>query len=252
VTLVTLPNVYCSPQDVFDYLGTEGGQLRLDDHRLASGQQITLTAAASAGDGSLAVEPLARPLLAGTVLEFDGGGLAAVVEVTLAATARTGDASLSVQPLASALPALASAADSGVNLALAARLVKACRYGTSQVKLYACGRYDDADLASCWSANRWATALAARWLCKRQALACPQGVAEDAEEALDELKQVNAGLLRLEDVPTRTAGWPFLSNVTIDLGYDYARVRVEQPLSELTPTQYPQKVDWNSALWFEF
>ncbi len=69
---------------------------------------------------------------------------------------------------------------------------------------------------------------------------------------MEELKQVNCGMLRLEDIGTRTSAWPFLSNVTLDLRYDYAKVRVEPSLSELTPTQYGQFVDWNSALWLEF
>lgn len=251
MALVTLPNLYVMPSDLFDWLGTEGVQLRLDDHNLATGQTIQLTAAAALGATTLAITALQAPLLAGTVLEFDGGGTPAVIEVILSATATLGATSITVNPLSAPLAALSQAFDSGVNVALAQRLVKACQYGTSQVKLYCCSRYDDSELAKSWSVNRWALSLASRWFCKRRAQPCPVGIQEDADEALEEMKQVRVGMLQIEDIGTRTSGWPFLSNVTVDIGYDYAKIRVEPPLSEATPTQYGQHVDWNSVLWFE-
>ena len=66
------------------------------------------------------------------------------------------------------------------------------------------------------------------------------------------MKQVRVGMLSISDIATRSAGWPFLSNVTVNLAYDYNRVRVESQLSEGTPTQYSQHIDWNSALLLEF
>jgi hypothetical protein len=197
------------------------------------------------------VQALQYPLLRGTVLQFDGGGMAAVVQVTLSAVAPTGSTSLSVTPLSADVSATSFANDSGVNVATAQRLVKGCQYGTSQVKLYCASRYDDNQLVQCWSVNRWATIAAAKWVCQRRSQACPIGLKEDWEEALEEMKQVKVGMLQLEDVGTRTSAWPFISNVTINIGYDFTRARVEMPLSELTPTQYPQHVDWNSLLWVE-
>ena len=247
---VALANLYTLPADLFDYLGTEGVQLRLDDHNEATGQDIAVAIGGVLGDTTLQITALQFPLLAGSTLEFDGGGAAAVVEVIWTATAGVGATSLTVQPLPAILPALAAARDSGVNLATAARLVKACKYGTSQCKLYLCSRYDDSALAQSWSVNRWATALAARWLCRRRGQAPPKGIADDAEEALEEMRQVRVGMLQVEDIATRTAAWPFISNVTVDPRYDFARVRVQTPLSEATPTQYSQYIDWNSALGF--
>jgi hypothetical protein len=160
--------------------------------------------------------------------------------------------SLTVSPLLAQIDALATANDSGVNLAMAQRLVKACQYGTAQVKLYCCGRYDDSALVQSWSCNRWATALASKWICKRRAQSCPKGIAEDAKEAIDEMKAVQLGMLSIEDIGTRTSGWPFISNFSMDLRYDYNRVRVEPQLSEGTPTGYPQFVDWNAGLFLEY
>ncbi len=249
---LTLPNLYCLPADVMDLLSSEGVDLRLDDHHFASGQQVRCVADAAAGATALSVVPLSYPLLKGTSLNFDGGGMAAVVPVTVATTAPTGSVFLTVAALSAGVNADASARDSGVNAALAARLPKACSYGTAQVKLYCCGRYDDSQLARTWSANRWATALAARWLCRRGASPAPESVEKDAEEALDEMRQVNAGQLRVEDIGTRTAAWPFYSNVTVDIGYSVHKVRVERTISEGTSVQYPQYVDWNDSLGVEF
>jgi hypothetical protein len=252
VALVALPNLYCNPQDVFDWLGTEGVQLRLDDENLATGQQIAVTANASAGATSLAVTALSFPLLPGTVLEFNGGNMpVAPSEAVLTAVGKVGDTTLTVAALTNAVNVYATARDSGVNYALGQRLVKGCKYGTSRVKLYCSGRYQDSDLATCWSANRWATTFAAQWLCRRRAQPCPKSIEEDAKDALTEMMMVQSGKLQLEDIGTRTAGWPFLSNLAININYDYARLRVEPPLSEPTPTQYAQWIDWNSALYLE-
>jgi hypothetical protein len=248
---MALPNLYASPADIFDYIGTEGTDLRLDDHLLASGQTIQATSDASVNATSINITALSAPLLRGTSLNFDGAGLPAVVQVVLSATAGVGALTLAVNPLPAQVNAQATAQDSGVNVALAQRLVKACQYGTSQVKLYCCSRYNDSDLATAWSPNRWATYLGAKWLCSRRGNSPPKSVAADAEEALAEMKQVRVGMLSIEDIGTRTSGWPFISNVRVDPAYEYAKIRVEQSLSEGTPTQYGQFCDWNSALLLE-
>ncbi len=245
-------NLYCTPADIFDFLSVEGAQMRLDDHNLASGQTITVTTNAALGATALSVRALTSPLLRGSTLEFDGGGMLGVVEVVLSSTATVGSTSIATNPLPDAVNALAIASDSGVNVALAQRLVKGCRYGTSQVKLYCCSRYDDSQLQQAWSVNRWATALASRWVGRRCCRPCPKSVEIEAEEALEELKQVRVSMLNIEDIGTRTSGWPFISNVTVDIGYTYRKVRVEPQLSELTPTLYPQAIDWNAALSFEY
>ena len=66
------------------------------------------------------------------------------------------------------------------------------------------------------------------------------------------IDMVKDGELNIEDIPTRTSEWPFLSNVTIDLAYTVRKVRVEPQISEGTPTQYPQAIDWNSYLLLEW
>lgn len=248
-------NLYCTPQDVYDLLSSEMAQSLLDDHYSASGQKVVLLQAADANATSLTIAPLQWALLAGTVLTFDGGGLVEALDLTVATTTPRGQTTLAIVPQETPLPAGAYAVDTGNNLALAARLLKACQYGTTQVKLYCSSRYEDSDLqlnaGEHGSVNRWSSSLGARWLCSRRGNSPPKAVADLAAEALDELKLVKTGMIQIEDIGTRTAGWPFITNVTLDVGYDYRKLRVESPLSEGTPVQYPQAVDWNSALWYE-
>lgn len=243
---VALPNLYTAPQDVYDQLGAEGVDLLLDDRNEATGQKVTASVAAAQGATSLPITPLLYPLLAGTTLQFAGAGTDQT-PVTLTAVANTGAVSLSVQPLAVQVNAQAVALDTGANVAAARRLVKACQYGTSRVKLYCCTRYDDSQLVMAWSCNRWATALGAQWLCRRRRQSAPKGIEEDAKEALREMALVNTGAMSIEDIGTRTSGWPYMSNVDVDVRYEVARVRVIPLLSEGTPTNYSQFVDWNSV-----
>ncbi len=248
----TLPNLYVNPSDLWDFLSSEGVDLRLDDHNLATGQKIVARTAALAGDTSLAVTALVAPLLPGTTINFDGGGMPAVASVVLTSTGKVGDTTLLVASLPAAIPPLANAWDSGVNVATAARLLKACQYGTSQVKLYCCARYDDSQLVLSWSVNRWATLAAAKWLTTRRGQSAPGSIKADWEEALEEMRQVMVGMLQIEDIAPRTSSWPFISNVTVDINYNTAKVRVEQSISEATPTQYGQYVDWNSVFLLEW
>lgn len=252
MSLVGLSNLYCTDADLYDYLGSEGVQLRLDDHNESTGQVIQATVDAPLGAVSLSVAPLSGRLYRGAVLAFDGAGMDALVEVTLTVTALPGSITLGVTPLPGPVTAQAVAFDAGVNLVQQSRLLKAREYATAQVKLYCCQRYNDADLATSWSVNRWATILGGRWLAKRRAQAAPAGIESDYEEAVAELKQVRVGMLSVEDIATRSAGQPFFSNVRRDITYDVAAIRVEPNISEGTPTQYAQYVDWLSVFWGEW
>ena len=233
-------------------MGVEGTQLRLDDANRATGQTIQVTADAPAGSTSITVAPLESPLLPGTVLQFDGGGVPQLVQVTLASTGKVGDTTLIVAPTLYDLPPLAYAEDSGVTMYLAGLLIEASSIATGRVKGYCCGRYDDSVLATSWSVYNWATVIATKWLCDRRQQGSTKAMVEEYKETMAELKQVQVGNLCIEDIGTRTSGWPFFSNVTVDIKYTYNKIRVESQLSEQTPTTYPQLIDWPSALIFEY
>lgn len=261
---VSLQTLFCTPQDVWDALSTEGVDLREDDHNLATGQIIQTSSDTPAGSSTMSVLATPVALLSGAQLTFDGAGMPVPVQLQLTAPANAGATSLSVQQVfnngttittgntAVDVPSGAQARDSGVNAATGVRLVRACQRGTSKVKLYTNNRYDDSALIQAGSVNNWATVFAARWLCTRRAQGCPASIQADCEEALEELREVQAGQLYIEDIGTRGVDWPTVTNLTVDPSYNVMRARVEPNISEQTPTAYSQYIDWNSAMWLEF
>lgn len=249
---VTLSTLFCTPQDVWDYLSIEGVDLRQDDRNRASGQEVVVSADAAAGATSLAVSNLIVPLLKGAQLTFAGGGMSAPATATLTAVANVNDTALSVAPLAAAVAGGARARDSGVDATTGARLVVGTRKGTSKVKLYCNQRYDDSELRRSGTVLDWAVVVAAKFLCTRRAQGCPKGVAESYEEAIEEMRMVQCGQLSIEDIGTRGVDWPSVSNLTVNPAYDFVRARLQPNISEGTPTAYPQFIDWNSAAWIEF
>lgn len=249
---VTLSTLFCTPQDVWDLLSTEGVDLRLDDHNLATGQIIEAAAAAAVGATSITVASLPVALLKGAELTFDGAGMAAPVTVKLTAVANIGATSLTVTALTTAVNAGALARDSGVNAATGARLLVGTRKGTSKVKLYCNGRYDDSQLVLSGTVCDWTALCSAKFLCTRRAQGCPTGIKLDYEEAIEEMRMVQAGQLLLEDIGTRGADWPTVSNITVNPAYEFKRARVQPNMSEQTPTAYNQFIDWNSSAWLEW
>ncbi len=248
---VTLSTLFTSPQEIWDVLSTEGVDLRQDDHNQATGQIIQTSADSLAGATTMTVVPLPVALLRGALLEFDSAGMTVPIQVALSAAASAGATSISVGALTADIPSAAQARDSGVNAATGARLLVAARKGTSKVKLYCNKRYDDAQIALCGSARDWATDIAVRWICRRRNQPVPKSVQAAYEEALDELREVHGGRLALEDVGTRGADWPTISNITVRPSYNGMQARVEPNISEASPTVYGQYIDWNSAasLW---
>ncbi len=244
---IVLSTLFCAPSDVWDMLSTVGVDLRQDDYNLASGQIITTTAAAVEGATSLTVSPIPVALLAGAQLTFDGN-MADPITALLTAAAAVGATSLTVAALGGAIAISASARDSGINAATGARLLVGTRKGTSKVKLYCNGRYDDSQLVLSGTVCDWAVTCACKFLCTRRAQGCPKSIAEDFKEVMEELRQVQAGQLAIEDCGTRGVDWPSMSNIIVNAGYDGMRARVQRNFSEGTPTAYPQFVDWNSAV----
>lgn len=249
---ITLTTLFCTPQDVWDLLSSEGVDLRLDDHNLASGQIITTDAAAAVGATSITTTALPVALLKGAELTFDGAGMSVPVKAQLSAAAAQGATSVSVTALDTAINSGATARDSGINAATGARLVVATRKGTSRVKLYCNARYDDAQLALSGTVCDWATICAAKFLCTRRAQGCPRSIQADYEELLEEMRMVQTGQLQIEDIGTRGADWPTISNVIVNPAYDGMRARVQPYISEQTPTAYSQYIDWNSAVLLGF
>lgn len=244
---ITLSTLFTSPQDVWDLLSVEGVDLREDDHNLATGQIIEVTADAVVGATSLTVTALPVALLRGAELVFDAAGMTVPVKASLTAAAAAGATSISVTALATAINNKAQARDSGVNAATGARLVVGTRKGTSKVKLYCNARYDDSQLVLSGTVLDWATIMAAKFLCTRRAQGCPKSLKADYDEAIEEMRMVQSGQLFIEDIGTRGVDWPTVTNVIVNPMYNGMRARVQPNISEQTPTGYSQFVDWNSA-----
>ena len=233
---------------MWDLLSVEGVDLREDDQNLATGYIIETSANAVVGATSITVLAVPVPLLRGAQLTFDLAGMDIPVTVQLTAVAAVGATSISVEALETAITSGAQARDSGVNAATGARLLVGCRKGTSKVKLYCNGRYDDSQLRLSGSVNDWATIVGAKFLCTRRAQGCPTSIQEQYIEALEEMRMVQAEQLQIEDIGTRGADWPTITNVIVNPSYDGMRARVQQHISEGTPTLYPRFVDWNSSV----
>ena len=248
---ITLSTLFCTPQDLWDFLSVEGVDLREDDHNLATGQTIEASAAAAVGATSITVTALPVPLLKGAELTFDNAAMALPVKAQLTAVAAVNATSISVTALTTAIAAGATARDSGVNAATGARLVVATRKGTSRVKLYCNARYDDSQLVLSGTVCDWATLVASKWLCTRRAQGCPNSIQDGYDEAMEEMRMVQSGQLSIEDIGTRGVDWPTVTNITVNPAIDGMRARVQPNISEQTPTVYSQYIDWNSAraLW---
>lgn len=254
--VLSLSNLYTLPADVSDQLGLDSTQLQLDDDNMATGLTITALANAVIGATAIPVTAIQSYLMAGSCLEFRGAGIPENVPVVLSAYVGVGSTVLPVAPLTAQVNQGGITRDNGINLVEAGRLVKACQYGTAQVNLYCQPRYNQSDLytnaTQRGSVNRWATILAAKWLTSRRGMSPPGAVAQDAKDALEELKGVRYARLNVENIGTRSAGWPFFSNVTVQVGYTTAKARFEPSISEGTPTQYGQYVDWQSVMSYDW
>ncbi len=242
----TAPTLYCDPNDVYEYVSEEAAQLRLDDQNQASGQQVAVTAAAAVGAVSLTISALQYPLLRGTTLVFSAAGMDTPVTAVLSAAAAAAATALTVVALDAAINAGAMAADDGVNTWKAMNMLKACRIAADKVNSFCLVRYTASQLITSYVVQQWAVVIASRWLAKRRYMPAPSGIESDYEEAINDLQAVRANQMDVAGLSERTSAWPFVTNLTLIDGYTWTKLRVEPTISENTPTQYPQMVDWAS------
>jgi hypothetical protein len=149
---------------------------------------------------------------------------------------------------------------SGGELAVLTQLVN---YATARVKFYCAVHYDDADLATSWLVNEWATVIAAHRLslrrcnpvpsCLRELMygAAGEGARPGDRGVMGDLEDVRAQRAQIPDIGYRNVPWPAWSNVTVDPRYRVRQIRVQRPISERTPTQYGQDADWSSEFAWE-
>lgn len=131
-------------------------------------------------------------------------------------------------------------------------LSQAIQWATDRCNFYLLGRYPAARLATSWLVNQWCVICAAKWLSSRRGNP-PPGVVNDLyEQAVEDMKLVHDGKYDVPNIATRTAQWPFWSNVRVDALYSLRKIRVERPISEKSNTTYPQNADRVADVIVEF
>lgn len=126
-------------------------------------------------------------------------------------------------------------------------LLRCREVATAKVKRYCLPHYADDQLAQSWLANEWATVLAAHWLCSRRLNAVPDSIQALRDEAIADLEAVHADRIKIPECARRTPDdSPCHSNVNVSPWYRVKQIRVQRSISDRTPTQYPQNIDWPS------
>ena len=104
---------------------------------------------------------------------------------------------------------------------------------TGRVDLFCGSRYQPSDLVNSWPVWHWGTIIAARWLCSRRANPNPDSILMMYDEVMEDLKDVQRGVLSIPDASPRDETWPAWSNVIVDQRYwSEAKVRVQRFISE--------------------
>jgi curved DNA-binding protein CbpA len=132
-----------------------------------------------------------------------------------------------------------------------ANVTRAISYGTTRVNFYCQPLYDTTDLSTSWLANEWATIIASRWLRTRRGNPCPKSLQDMYDEAIKDMEKVKKEEMQIPDIGKRNPDWPAWSNVSVSNAYRFKKIRVERPISERTPTQYPQNPDWGAEFCWE-
>jgi hypothetical protein len=111
----------------------------------------------------------------------------------------------------------------------------AVNYATARCNLYLCKRYSTTQLGTDWNVQRWATDIAAVWMCQRRGNPCPESLLKRLGDSMDEMVAVQNGSMDLAEAAERVADLPYFSNGTLDNRYRLRQWRIERPLSDQTP-----------------
>ncbi|MDE2097156.1 MAG: hypothetical protein KGL39_07910 [Patescibacteria group bacterium] len=122
-------------------------------------------------------------------------------------------------------------------------VTRALNWGTDRVNFFCLTLYAASDLATSDMVNQWATICAAWWFSHRRGNPPPGAYEELYKDTIADLKSVKSGENQIPDIGYREVQWPAWSNIHVSTVYQLKRSRVERPISEKTPTTYPQNVD---------
>ncbi len=107
---------------------------------------------------------------------------------------------------------------------------------SAEIDLFLLSRYEEAALADNRHLNRWATVMAARFLCLRRGNMPPESLELEFTRIVDPetgfLARVRAGRLKLPGVRRKYNAAPSFSNLTVDRRYPREKIRVTEANSD--------------------
>lgn len=106
--------------------------------------------------------------------------------------------------------------------------------------------YAEAELATCRLVTRWATVLAAFYLCHRRGNTAPQSLHDDYQRIMEPkdglLAQVRDKRMVLPGLAQRSVNVPSFSNLEVDRRYRREKIRVIPTISSPIPSTIEQDV----------
>lgn len=118
-------------------------------------------------------------------------------------------------------------------------------WSSTRIDLY-CRAYAPATLADNDWVNQTCIHLAARRLCMRRGNSPPGSIEMLAKEAMEELKAIQKGELKIPDAAFRHSQTPGVTNVRVDPRYGVRKTRVQRTLSTEQNQEHKQNIDYGS------
>ena len=238
-----LSTLYTDKSSVANLLGVTGLQLRLSD---GGGRSGAVTGATNASPVVI-TSAVPHGLVTGDLVALSGvAGNAGANEdwlvTVLSSTTFSLDSSVGTGVYAS------GGTWTAIPFTEQAFLTNGCNVGTSWVNRYCQTLYESIDLANSWSVWNWATIKACHWFCARRGNPIPGSLLNLYLEAKDELEQVKAGVMPIEDIGMRNTCFPCWVNLRMDLRFSMKTMRVQRSISDRTPALFPEKVDLNDQI----
>jgi hypothetical protein len=84
-----------------------------------------------------------------------------------------------------------------------------------------------------------------QWMARRFCRTPPASIDKQVEDAIKECRMVQMGQMQVPGIGVRSAGWPFIDNVTVNPAYFNHKIRLQQTISDPTPTQFGAYVDYS-------
>ena len=136
---------------------------------------------------------------------------------------------------------------SQIGQADAAVVADCCDQASEEIITYLHERYLEADIVTSTLVNRWATVVAAVFLCQRRGNPVPESLLAEWQRILDPVSglcvQIADGQRQLPGIPSRCDMRPTWSNLQVDRRFIRNKTRVTKSNSSEAPTTLSQDGD---------